>query len=164
MISAFGFGMSSRRQWSTTSYDDAGRPDRRRNSNKFRKALGASEMMTPGFLEHLARQRTFDSFRQAFDPTAGEVPARAVSMADEKHARRMIDDDALDAESSTRSARARWAERIRFSKAVIPFQVRTAMMPVARSRAEHPLRRQRLKVPASSHRANRSPSSRLPAM
>ena len=64
----------------------------------------------------------FDLFAR-LDPTAGEVPARAVSMANEKHARRMIDDDGLDAESHQIGAR-KVGRTNSLQQSRNPFQVR----------------------------------------
>ena len=64
----------------------------------------------------------FDLFAR-LDPTAGEVPARAVSMANEKHARCMIDDDALDADGHQIGAR-KVGRTNSLQQSRNPFQVR----------------------------------------
>ena len=64
----------------------------------------------------------FDLFAR-LDPTAGEVPARAVSMANEKHARCMIDDNALDADGHQIGAR-KVGRTNSLQQSRNPFQVR----------------------------------------
>ena len=64
----------------------------------------------------------FDLFAR-LDPTAGEVPARVVSMANEKHARCMIEDDALDADGHQIGAR-KVGRTNSLQQSRNPFQVR----------------------------------------
>lgn len=55
------------------------------------------------FFQNFARERVFDFFAM-LDTAAGKMPARAIAVANEKHARCFVDNEPLRAESHDLSA------------------------------------------------------------